>query len=244
MKNPLIPTYKEREHAPDKFDMEHNADLRLMMPDFDESLRAHEEKHDPLNEFTKDSLMMPAGSGKVTTSGSADLTVGLTGIAMEAKAGTVYVLNAETGRFTITGHPPTVSIEQAAVIDNELERIAAEIKAKHKLDPTDVVQVRVYLEPEIEAKPVPLFDRTAWLLDFWPDKEMRLRCLKRLSDEANDLQPLIAAGRHNVVLVRRVCTCGWVVKQAAIGIGAPLFRLAEKVPGLLWAVLVWLFTKP
>ena len=243
MKNPLSPTYREREHAPDNFEMEHNADLRLMMPDFEERLRAHEEKHHPLNEFTKHGAMLSA-SANGKASASADLTVGLTGITMEAKTGTAYVLNAEPGRFTFIGHSPTVSIEQAAVIDNQLERFAAEIKAMHKLDSTDVVQVRVDLEPEIESEPVPLFDGTARLLDFWPDKEMRLRCLKRLSDEATDLQPLIAARRHNAVLVRRVCTCGWVVKQAAIGIGAPLFRLAEKVPGLLWAFLVWLFTKP
>ncbi len=43
MKNPLTPTYRERERAPDNFDMEHNADLQMMLPDVDERVRAHEE---------------------------------------------------------------------------------------------------------------------------------------------------------------------------------------------------------
>jgi len=84
MKNPLTPTYRERERALDKFEMEHNADLQMMLPDFDERLRAHEEKHDPLHEFTKDSL---SATVQVTATVTADLTVGLAGVTATAEAG-------------------------------------------------------------------------------------------------------------------------------------------------------------
>lgn len=85
MKNPLKPTYIERERPLDRFEMEHHADLQIMMPDFDVQLRAHEELHDPLNEFTKDSLRATL---KVNITGTAELTVGLTGVAATAEAGT------------------------------------------------------------------------------------------------------------------------------------------------------------
>ena len=90
MKNPLIPTHTERERSLDRFEMEHHADLQMLMPNFDERLRVHEEKHDPLNEFTWGSL---SASGHATATGSADLTVGPT-----------------IDSLTITGHPPTVVV--------------------------------------------------------------------------------------------------------------------------------------
>lgn len=94
MKNPLIPTYRERERAPDKFEMEHHADLQMMLPDFDERLRAHEEKHDPLNEFTGSSLTFTGYPptvviAPVQVEETKNVTIALTGVSATGEAGAV-----------------------------------------------------------------------------------------------------------------------------------------------------------
>lgn len=60
MDNPLKPTYRELERNPDQLELEYDADPRLMTPD---------RSHEPLDEFTKDSLMI-AGSAPVVIKAS------------------------------------------------------------------------------------------------------------------------------------------------------------------------------
>lgn len=236
MKNPLIPTYKEREHAPDKFEMEHNADLQMMTPDFDERLRAREEKHDPLNEFTGDSpsLTMSA-SGHATTTASADLTVGPPG-----------------GNVTFAGYAPTavvapVFVDETKNVTIALAGVAATAEAgivergKKAWITEQELQALIELsKPKPPPDPVPLFEGIASALDWWPSKTVRLVALKGLADEAVDLQPLIAQGRSALVIWRQVCTWGWVLRVLAESVVVPICALIDKVPAWLWAFIVWL----
>jgi hypothetical protein len=103
MNNPLKPTYRERERAPDKLEMEYHADLQMMMPDFDERLRAHEEKHDPLNEFTGGNLTITGYPPAVVIAPmdvdeTKYVTIALTGVSAQGVAGTVGVLKDEPER--------------------------------------------------------------------------------------------------------------------------------------------------
>ena len=234
MKNPLIPTYREREQAPDKFEREHNADLQMMMPDFDERLRAHEEKHDPLNEFTGNGLTMSA-SARVTTTVSADLTVGPAG-----------------GNLTLAGYPPTVVVTPVIVDETKnvtiaLTGVAATAEAgdvergKKAWITEQRLQALVELsKPKPPADPVPLFEGIASALNWWPNKTVRTVALKGLADEAGDLQPFIAQGRTALVVWRQVCTWGWVLRVLVESVAVPLCVLIGKVPAWLWAFVVWL----
>jgi hypothetical protein len=244
MKNPLNPTYRERERAPDKFDLEHHADLQLMMPDFDERLRAHEEKHDPFNEFTKDSLTLTESlSMPVQVDEVRNVTIALTGVGATGKVGsiaTLYVVNAEPGHFTISGpgKKAKMSPEEEQALSIELNRIKVELEAKHgKLSPGDVLEIRKTVE---ELEPVALFEGTSRALEWWPDKEMRKVALKRCGDEAYDLQPLIANGRDIVVAWRKFCTWAWIVKLAFQNLVVPIVQVLEKLPAWAWAAILWL----
>ena len=92
-----VPAQRERKRASDKFEMEHHADLQMRMSDFDARLRAHEEKHDPLNEFTKRSLTR-------NPDGPADITVEISGVSGHGKVGSIHVIDAIPGRFTFDAH--------------------------------------------------------------------------------------------------------------------------------------------
>lgn len=245
MKNSLTPTYRERECAPDKFEMEHKADLQLMMPDFDERLRAHEEKHHPLNEFTKHGAILSASAnGKASV--SADLTVGLAGITMEAKTGTAYVLNAETGRFTVIGPRPKMSPEREAELEKELSRIAAEMQGKHKLRPADTLTVTFNGEPEIEPavdlETGPLLEGAERFVSLLPDPKTRKKSLKRIADDEAELQVLLAEGRTKAVMLRKAHLWVWLLTLFASYYVIPVARLLGKVPTWVWAFIVWLFT--
>jgi hypothetical protein len=232
MKNPLIPKYRERERAHDKFEMEHHADLQLVMPDFDERLRAHEEKHDPLNEFTGTSLF---ASAQVTATVTADLTV-----------------SPGTGSLSITGHAPTVvvaPVDYRQDVTVELTGVTATAEAgtvlrgKKSWVTEQELQVLIELsKPMPPPDPVPLFEGIASAIDWWPNKTVRIDLLKGLADEAADLQPLIAQGRTALVIWRQVCTWGWVGRELVANVVVPLLDLIAKVPSWLWAFIVWLFT--
>jgi hypothetical protein len=133
--------------------------------------------------------------------------------------------------------------ERRLATKGELLRIVARLESlpdhPFTLEPEDS-----HPFPIESSESVPVFESTAELLEWWPDKELRQRATKRIGDEASDLQPLIAAGRHNVVLFRKVCTWGWILKEAGKGVGAPFTKLLKNVPGLMWTFVNWLFTKP
>jgi hypothetical protein len=244
MKNPLKPTYRERERAPDKFEMEHNADLQMMLPDFDDRLRAHEEKHDPLNEFTGHSAM--TGSAPVTANANPDVTVALTGVVGQAKTGTVYVLQAKTGHFTISGPRPKMSPEREAEVEKQLSRIAVEAQEKHKLQPTDMLTVTVNFEPEIEPTvdlgSGPLLEGAERFVSLLPDPKMRKMSLKRIADDEAELQVLLAEGRTKAVMLRKAHLWAWLLALFASYYVLPVARLLAKVPAWVWAFIVWLFT--
>lgn len=233
MKKPLISTYGERERLPAKFEMEHQADLQMTMPAFDERLRAHGLKHDPLNKFTGISL---SASAHVTSTLTADLTVtpGAAGMSITGHAPTVViapVANPKEVTVELTGLTATVEAgtvepgKKAWITEQELQALIEQSKPKPPPD-----------------DPVPLFEGLAGALDWWPNKEVRTDVLKGLADEAVDLQPFIAQGRNALVIWRQVCTWGWVAYELVVSVAVPILTLITKVPSWLWASIIWLFT--
>jgi hypothetical protein len=254
MKKPLKPTFHERERTHDKFETEDQADAQMRRPDFDELLRAHEEKHDPLNEFTKDSLKVTGHPPTVTMApslpdGPSDVTVALVGVSVVGTAGsvvvkgagasgTVYVLNAKTGMFTTDSRAkrkPSPAKEKAMQAD--LKRIQAEVEAKHgKLAPGDQLEIRV--NTEIEPDPVDLFDGTTRAVAWLPDPKARKMSLKRIADENAELQTEYAEGRKYVIAWRKLWLWVWLAGLFAM----PLYKSVKKVPAIVWGWIVWLFT--